>query len=65
MKSNNVNALATSVIAFATIIGLMVGFYYNLKTFNIVYYKIIFYELLFIVALALVILRLRGVIENG
>ena len=65
MKSGDINALATSVIAFITVIGLMVGFYYNLKTANIKLYEILFYELLFIIAISLCILWIRGVMENG
>ena len=31
MRAETVNALSSSVIAFVTVVGLMVGLYFNLK----------------------------------
>ncbi|MBI2499010.1 hypothetical protein HYV88_02095 [Candidatus Woesearchaeota archaeon] len=60
MKAEKISALATSTIAFVTIIGLMVGFYYNLKSSNINIFYIIIFELLFVLAIGLFI-SWRGV----
>ena len=64
MKAEKVGALATSVIAFVTIIGLMVGFYYNLKSSNIKFLYIIIFEFLFILATWLFISWIRGEINE-
>jgi len=60
MKAEKVGALATSVIAFVTIIGLMVGFYYNLKSSNVKFLYILIFEFLFILAIWLFISWMRG-----
>ena len=64
MNPNDINALATSVIAFITIIGLMFGFYYNLKTFNIKLNYILVFELLFVIAISFFISGVRGVMKD-
>ena len=64
MKAEKVGALATSVIAFVTIIGLMVGFYYNLKSSNIKVLYIIIFEFIFILATWLFISWIRGEINE-
>ena len=48
MNPDNINALSTAVLAFVTILGLMVGFYYNLRTSGITLTWIIVWELLFL-----------------
>lgn len=64
MNSSNINALATSVIAFVTIIGLMFGFYYNLKIFNVKTISVVLLELIFVIIIWLFISGVRGVIKN-
>ena len=44
MDSHQISAISTSVIAFMTIIGLMFGFYYNLRTTNTRILHIIIFE---------------------
>ena len=63
MEANNINALSTATIAFVTIIGLMFGFYYNLKISNTNFWRIIFLELLFIIALGLFIIWMKWRID--
>ncbi len=43
MESDEIGALSEAVIAFVTIIGLMVGFYYNLKISNTGFWYIILF----------------------
>lgn len=58
MSSKNVNAIATSVIAFVTIIAAMVGFYINLKsTFTIKW--IIYLESVFVVIILFFIIWVK------
>ena len=64
MNAEDINALSTSVIAFVTIIGLMVGFYYNLKATNTAIVYIIFFELLFVVAVWLFTSWIQGGMKN-
>ena len=65
MKPNELNALSTAVIAFVTVIGVLVGLYYNLKTFKFETLYIMFIELLFLIALSLFIFWIkRGGIKD-
>ena len=64
MKSNILNAIATSVIAFVTVIGFTVGFYYNLKSSKFGIFYILVFVLIFIVITLLFILWMRVNIEN-
>jgi len=64
MNAENISALSTSIIAFVTIIGLMVGFYYNLKATNTAIIYIIAFELLFIVAVWLFTSWVKGGMKN-
>ena len=48
MQSERITAFSTAVIAFGSVIGLMVGFYYNLKTSAAETLTITISELLFI-----------------
>ena len=61
---DRINALSTSVIAFITGLGLMVGFYFNLKASNTKLSYIITLELLFVVAVWLFISWVKGGMEN-
>ena len=65
MKTNQASTLSTAVIAFATVLGLMIGFYYNLKSSQT---KILYIWILELLLLALIILLTKRVdegIENG
>lgn len=53
MRTDKLNALSTATIAFVTIIGLMVGFYYNLKESNTGSINIIILESLFVISIYL------------
>ena len=64
MKSDNVNTISTALISFITIIGLMVGFYYNAKSFNTNLIYIILFELMFILAVFIFILWIKRKIKN-
>ena len=64
MIAEDIGALSTSVIAFVIIIGLMVGFYYNLKATNTPIAYIIVFELLFIVAVWLFTSWIKGGMKN-
>jgi len=64
MEANKINALSTAVIAFVTIIGLMFGFYYNLKAAGTKSLYIAFFELLIIIAIWLFVSWIRGGIKN-
>ena len=64
MNTDQVNALSTSVIAFVTIIGLMVGFYYNLKATKTSILYIILFELLFVAAVWLFTSWVKGGMKN-
>jgi len=59
MDSHQISAISTSVIAFMTIIGLMFGFYYNLRTTNTRILHIIIFEALFLVSVWLFILWIK------
>ena len=60
MKAENINAVATSTIAFVTILGLMVGFYFNLQSAGIRIIYIVVFELLFVIAIVLFIIWVNG-----
>ena len=62
MDYHQIHALSTSVIAFVTVIGLMVGFYYNLRVTDTPLGYIIVFELLFILAVVLFTSWVKGVI---
>ncbi|MBI2672548.1 hypothetical protein HYX16_06460 [Candidatus Woesearchaeota archaeon] len=64
MKSDKLNAIATSVIAYVTISSLIVGLYYNLKILNFRRFYIIVFELLFIGVTFLLTWWLNGKIKN-
>lgn len=64
MKAGSIGALSTSVIAFVTVVGLMVGLYYDLKSTNTLLQHIILLELLFLLAVALFTSWIKGGIEN-
>lgn len=48
MQAEIINAIATSVIAFVTVIASAAGFYYNLTTIGLRLTYIIFFELMFL-----------------
>lgn len=54
MKAETVNALSSAVIAFVTIVGLLVGLYFNLKETTKFHYILIF-ELLLIIAVLFIV----------
>ncbi len=54
MKADQLNALSSTVIAFVTLVGLMVGLYFNLKETTPIRYILIF-EGLFLIAVVCVI----------
>lgn len=60
METEEIIALSESIIAFVTIIGLMVGFYYNLKTSNTGIWYIILFESSFVIAISLFASWVRG-----
>jgi len=64
MQSERITALSTAVIAFATVIGLMFGFYYNLKISNVNTSIIILLELLFLTSMMLFIMTIRRKIKH-
>ena len=64
MQSERITALSTAVIAFATVIGLMFGFYYNLKISNINTSIIILLELLFLTSMMLFIMTIWRKIKH-
>ncbi len=64
MKPQKANALATIIISFATVIGLMVGLYYNMRTTKTNLFYIIVIELLFVIGLWLLWLRINKGVEN-
>ncbi len=59
MKSNSLSAISTAVIAFVTIIGLMFGFYYNLKIMNVKIAYISMFELFFVISIWLFTSRIK------
>ena len=63
MNIEEVNALSTAVIAFVTILGLMVGFYYNLQSSKTEFAQIIFFEIIIVIIILLFISLIRGEIE--
>lgn len=65
MKAEHLNALGSAVIACATVIGLMVGFYYNLRASKIRFIYIVVLELLFIITLGMITWWLRKQIQRG
>jgi len=62
VKSNNLTALATAVIAFVTVLGSVSALYYNLRLVGIPLLTIMFFELLF---LAIVVLFIWWVKKRG
>lgn len=64
MKTEKANALSTSLIAFVTIIGFMVGFYYNLRSSNMRIFYILVFELLFMVGTFSLFIWCNKKIEN-
>ncbi|MDO8556829.1 MAG: hypothetical protein Q7R96_06705 [Nanoarchaeota archaeon] len=64
MESDKINALATSVIAFVTIVGLMIGFYYNLKSANAKVLNIWALEIVLLVTIKFFTRRIKEVIKN-
>jgi len=55
MDAENINALATAVIAFVTIIATMVGFYYNLQQVGTRLHNIIILETAFFISVLFII----------
>ena len=53
METNKVNALSTATIAFVTILGLMIGFYYNLTTTDTKVLYILILEIIMIISVIL------------
>lgn len=64
MEPTSVNALSTGIIAFVTIIGVMFGIYYNLKTTNTSTSYIMLFEVLFVISVGLVASWIKGGMEN-
>ncbi|HLD15410.1 MAG TPA: hypothetical protein VJB94_02420 [Candidatus Nanoarchaeia archaeon] len=61
MDSDKINALSTAIIAFVTILGLAIGFYYNLKSANAKVLNIWVLELF----LATIVLAFTIIIERN
>ena len=64
METEKINAIATSIVAFVTVIGLMIGFYYNAKSFNSGIYTIILFELIFVIVILIFILWVERKMKN-
>ena len=65
MNSDKISAISTAVIAFVTIIGLMIGFYYNLKSSNTKVLYILIFELLILISSLMFTLRIMWELKNG
>ena len=64
MKFDEVNAISTAVVSFATIIGLMAGFYFSMKDLNMGLVYILLFEFIFINIIILFVLWIRRKINN-
>lgn len=64
MSSRIVNAVATSVIAFVTVIVAMFGFYYNLKNAGWQFSQIAVLEILFVFIIGLFVWWIKGRVKN-
>ncbi|MBI2507380.1 hypothetical protein HYV89_00315 [Candidatus Woesearchaeota archaeon] len=64
MQPERITALSTAIIAFVTIIGLMFGFYYNLKLSGFESREIFLFEIIFIVSVWIFLIWLRRKIKN-
>mgnify|MGYP001591177670 CR=1 FL=1 len=65
MHSDRVNTISTAVIAFVTVLGLAIGFYYNLKSINTKELYIWILEILLLTLIALFTKRINEIIKNG
>ena len=65
MKDNEINALSAAVISFVAVIGLIVGFYYSLKTSGNSIFYILVFEALLIGIILLFTLWVKEEMRNG
>lgn len=64
MHVERINALATAVIAFVTILAIMGGMWYNLNSSGLQFRYIALLELLFVVAVWIFISWIQGGMEG-
>lgn len=63
-KYKTVNSLSTAVIALVTVLGLMVGFYFNLKSASIGMIYIVVSESLLLLVVVLFTMWVKGGIDD-
>jgi len=64
MKFDEVNAISTAVVSFATIIGLMAGFYFSMIDLNMSLFYVVLFEFVFISIMILFVLWIKRKINN-
>ncbi len=57
-RAERISALSSAIIAFVTVLGLMVGLYYNLRATNTKLFDIFIFESIFIVTIFSIIVWL-------
>ena len=64
MKFDEINAISTAVVSFATIIGLMAGFYFGMKDLNTSLFYVVLCEFVFLNMIIIFILWIRRKVKN-
>ena len=65
MKAEQVNALSSAVIALVTVLGLMVGLYYNLRSFRFSLILIMIFEILLFITVVIFTWWIKNKLKRG